>query len=458
MAFFVSVPLASVAHTFRSNNRLGAFWGTFFIIFVCTALGCVLFYAKYCSHYATKLLDRAAAEVSNDARLQDDLLDDNVSESGSYAASVSKWQSRYNGERKRFPSVTIGAEEELRRINGVDAQSVETNGYESPDTITNISTGPSSENDHEEKTEHSPAGQSDPSADRASGEHIGVTTDRVKSELRVHFEEVARNDCAAVNVDDGQDQGLLRLYQVSMLVERLFGSSYFDDQWAIGLSEDRLYEAIVQILNSDGALGRQFAAFSFTAVAISSKGTSLGPGSEAVAASGVRFSFGLFGLLAASGFLCGLTSSLLADFMLRKLNLTQTKEDKTSHEFADEFGFYLRMNGGLNGFAGRYSSSFSNVSPSSAVKASLSSALAKITYQMSLMFFFIPFFWLSLCGLSLRNIRHVSSDGNFSFSAVDFRSLTSSCNSSCCHLATRWVDIDGIIFSFVCVLVAQRSV
>jgi hypothetical protein len=69
---------------------------------------------------------------------------------------------------------------------------------------------------------------------------------------------------------------------------------------------------------------------------------------------GVRFSFGLFGMLSAAGFLCGLTSAILSDLMHRQLCLTQTKEESTSHGFASHFASFLRLNGGLNGFAGMF--------------------------------------------------------------------------------------------------------
>jgi hypothetical protein len=98
------------------------------------------------------------------------------------------------------------------------------------------------------------------------------------------------------------------------------------------------------MLVSDAMVGRQFAAFSFTAVAISSKGadpTQLG---------GALFSFAVFSIISAAGFLCGLTSSVLADVMQRRLTMTQTKEEGTSHEF----GFWLRLIGGLNAFAGMF--------------------------------------------------------------------------------------------------------
>jgi uncharacterized membrane protein len=69
---------------------------------------------------------------------------------------------------------------------------------------------------------------------------------------------------------------------------------------------------------------------------------------------GARFSFSVFAVLAACGFLCGLTGQLLADRMIRLIAMTQTKEEGTAHEFAAEFGGYFRIIGGLIGFAGMF--------------------------------------------------------------------------------------------------------
>lgn len=164
-------------------------------------------------------------------------------------------------------------------------------------------------------------------------------------EVRIQFAEAAEED----GEEQSEGDALLRLYQVSMLVERLHSSFYFDDaSMLIGLSEEQVFTAMETILNSDSALGKQFAAFSFTAVAISSRGAALGASDLAP---GVQFSFSVFSLLGAAGFLCGLTSSVMADLMLRQLSMTQTKEENTGHYFAAQFGSFLRLNGGLNGFA-----------------------------------------------------------------------------------------------------------
>jgi hypothetical protein len=153
--------------------------------------------------------------------------------------------------------------------------------------------------------------------------------------------------------DDGSDNtdSLLCLYQVSMLVERLHSSYYFETSMLIGLSASQVYSAIDVILTSDCLLGMQFAGFSFTAIAISSRGITLGQVEIDPAA---KFSFGLFGLLSAAGFICALTSAVLSDLMRRQLNLTQTKEENRGHGFASYFGGFLRLNGGLNGFAGMF--------------------------------------------------------------------------------------------------------
>jgi hypothetical protein len=149
--------------------------------------------------------------------------------------------------------------------------------------------------------------------------------------------------------EPSEDDSMLRLYQASMLVESLYRSYYFDDSVLLGLSEDQVMAAIEVILSTDSALGKQFAGFSFTAVALASRGASLG---STGLTPGALFSFGLFGVLASGGLICGLTSSYLSDLILRQLSLTQTKEDGNGHHFAAQFGSFIRLNGGLNGFAG----------------------------------------------------------------------------------------------------------
>lgn len=61
--------------------------------------------------------------------------------------------------------------------------------------------------------------------------------------------------------DEKRSSGaMLRLYQAAMFVQRIYGSTYFDESWVFGLSESSLYNAIKAQLASDGTLGRQYAA------------------------------------------------------------------------------------------------------------------------------------------------------------------------------------------------------
>lgn len=353
LSFFVSIPLANIAHNLEGSNRLRAFWGTFALIFVVTSTAYVLLSSKYSSHYAKKLLDRAAAGMASEDETSYSCEEQTADFSN---ASYSAATNAANMLSRRYTKMQLsGLAGESSVIDSALEKQCQ-NSNEDCSCVLDADVENSRGQDVQQINEISDAGEHVLTVQENMNVSEGGSDVSSSKDICVNFVEPRKTEARAPDTKDEDllSSGLLRLYQVSMLIERMFGSSYFDDQWAIGLTEDRLYDAIIQILTSDIALGQQFAAFSFTAVAISSKGTSLGPGSDAVSASGVRFSFGLFGLLAASGFLCGLTSSILADFMLRKIALTQTKDERTSHEFAAEFGFYLRVTGGLNGFAGMY--------------------------------------------------------------------------------------------------------
>jgi hypothetical protein len=153
--------------------------------------------------------------------------------------------------------------------------------------------------------------------------------------------------------EDGDDDSgsSLHLLQVSFLVERLTASAYFDHKcMLLGLSEAQVYAAIEMLLSTDSVLGRQFAAFSFTAIAISSRSVA----KTGDATQSPYFAYGVFSMLSSAGFLCGLTSSILADMMRRQLSLTQTREENTGHIFAQKFATYIRLISGLNGFAGMF--------------------------------------------------------------------------------------------------------
>lgn len=107
------------------------------------------------------------------------------------------------------------------------------------------------------------------------------------------------------------------------MVQRLNASLYFADD-LLGLSEAQVYDAITVTLESDREMGRSLAAFAFTSLAISSRGVPLSSSDSFYLAG--QFSFSIFGMLAASGFLCGLTAAVFADIMLRQFALTNTKE------------------------------------------------------------------------------------------------------------------------------------
>lgn len=48
---------------------------------------------------------------------------------------------------------------------------------------------------------------------------------------------------------------VLRLYQASMFVERIYGSTFIDESWMLGMTEPQLYDAILLVLRMAGALG-----------------------------------------------------------------------------------------------------------------------------------------------------------------------------------------------------------
>jgi hypothetical protein len=184
VAFFCSIPLASTVYSFDNAHRLPAFWGIFAVIFSIASLCTVVFYAKYTSWYATRLLDSAAASIPRTARL------------------------------------SFGYDE------------IAVDGYEA---ATNSVGGGSNEGNIADCVTHD-------------------------GEVRITMDELGDDE----DDKNSNTQSLLRLYQVSMLVERLHSSYYFGEAMLLGLSESQVYTAIEVILSSDSMLGKQFAAFSFT--------------------------------------------------------------------------------------------------------------------------------------------------------------------------------------------------
>eukprot|EP00171_Calliarthron_tuberculosum_P008617 IDg8617t1 len=158
-----------------------------------------------------------------------------------------------------------------------------------------------------------------------------------------------------------------------MFVQRIYGSTYFDESWAFGLSEAQLHDAIRIMLQTDSTLGRQYAAFSFAAIAVASRGvptitTATQPAATASVTAAVasaileqearkrllQFNFGIFSFLGALTFVAGLTAAVLSDLILRQMSFTQISREGTAHFFANRFGFFIRVVGGLNSSAGMF--------------------------------------------------------------------------------------------------------
>jgi hypothetical protein len=356
-------------------------------MFVGTAGGTLLFYSFYQSRYATGMLDRAAAGISHTSRISFGYENISETDSGDGQNDFGKLAGgqdtdcshRDRPERSKMADVE-GQSDGGRKVK-----------FESPLLETaiplenNPASGPSQtqgliENPQPPEATVSGQGPVKTSADtlvvsslvpphgvmRPESKAVEIVKGIAEPRKSV-ASQANNNEPLQPNLDDLQhviqsnashqdpetpiyieDEipgAYLTLYKVSMLVERMFSSTFFDDHWAIGLSEKRLYTAIELLLKNDQALGSQFAIFSFTGVSMSAAGSTLNNASE-------RFSFAVFAVLAAAGFLCGITCSVLSGMLLRQISLTQTKEEGTAHEFSEEFGFYLRMIGGLNSFAG----------------------------------------------------------------------------------------------------------
>jgi hypothetical protein len=336
VAVFISVPIASVAHSYRDGNNIRAFWGTLLPIFFGTGLGTLLFYSFYQSNYASKLLDKAAAAVPNAARLSFGYenvteIDDDSDSQHRLGRIPGSFTSKQGDISISMDSVTVSREQVVAAYVGEPLAKPSEAAVLPPESA-NVDVGSSRVVDS-------------PTTKSALDE---VRSARTK---RVIYATDASTRKHPANIEDEVPSAMLNLYKVTMLVERLFSSSHFDDQWAVGLSEQRLYEAMELILQSDGTFGSQFASFSFAAISLSSRGAAV---ATSTVNQGARFSFSVFAVLAACGFLCGLTGQLLADRMLRLIALTQTKEEGTAHEFAVQFGVYFRIIGGLIGFAGMF--------------------------------------------------------------------------------------------------------
>jgi hypothetical protein len=338
-------------------------------MFIGTACGTLLFYSFYQSRYATSLLDKAAAGISSTSRISfgyENIKDSSSVGSDGRSHQEPRQQISEEDSRRKKDTNPEGKEDECRKVYFGSVQP-------SAPSASHTTQGPTQDQsssalqDFGSAPGHPPK---DPQAqaagpthgpaaihasDRASNEGPGNIVENTNCEPTHGYGEDTRLDVQAddsfheisspISLEEEIPGAYLTLYKVSMLVERMFSSTFFDDHWAIGLSEKRLYSAIELLLKNDQALGSQFAIFAFTGVSMSAAGSTLDKASE-------RFSFAVFAVVAAAGFLCGITCSVLSGMLLRQISLTQTKEDGTAHEFSEEFGHYLRMVGGLNSFAG----------------------------------------------------------------------------------------------------------
>lgn len=276
-SFFISMPLASLAHSWGRNNNLIAFWSTFLAIFVGCAATFVLFFTGYKSMYSNMLLDKAGKGTM------------------------------YERDRRR---ASIGLVSQISEDNDVSV------------SMDDGSARLSSRGDSEE----------------AASEGCFSTSERSAMEYTV-------DDSTGADGDEHEGRGsVLRVYQASLFVQRIYGSTYLDASWTLGLSEQQLYQAVEKLLQTDSTLGREIAAFSFTSLAISSRGVpspdALAGGALAPALRGAQVSFAIFALLAALAFVSGMMSAILADLIVRQLSFTQVKSEGTAHLFVDRFGLY----------------------------------------------------------------------------------------------------------------------
>ena len=301
VAFFVSLPLTGSFFRFLENenrfleNRTELFryyWGLFFGIFFATSIGMVLFYTLYRSAYSTRLMRRAAA--------------------GTEYAHITKEPgglkriSTFTGNINRMLSANSRKDEDTESLDATELDTVVTDSASvavgsavpSPRVPSasapalSTSPGPSSNvrdideivsADPKESEEH--IGRSVPVTDQdAAGIQSFFDDDSTKSEgcksegnyVRKQMSDfMSPSRAIGFEADDPtptSSGASLRLYQASMFVQRIYGSSYFDECWAFGLSETQLYEALRGMLATDSTLGRQYSAFSFAAIAVSSRG------------------------------------------------------------------------------------------------------------------------------------------------------------------------------------------
>ncbi len=378
------------------DHGYSSFWVLTFTFFIFTAIGMMLYYAFYRSQYSKKLMRKAALGTAFADKFQcatpetgplhrtqsvfgmSKALDDRTkSDSESMDDAVDRATeldtvvtdnglvnvpSAAPSPSTRHPASSAP----VLPTSGLDSNISGTGNRDNTDGISDAEAGVTAEGGGGTNRELFPEVQ-EPAPPSPIAPTISVTKSQARG-LQAFFDDESfeptkqnrthtmLSPARAVGFADKDElvqqanTSTLRLYQASMYVERIYGSKYFDESWVFGLSEKSLYDAMRMTLSTDSTLGRQYAAFSFAAIAVSSRGAPLDSSLEAIAS----FNFGIFAFLACLTFVCGLTSAVLADQILRQMTFSDISRDGTAHLFANRFGFFIRVVGSLNSLAGMF--------------------------------------------------------------------------------------------------------
>ena len=409
-------PFQVILGTTGRTHQYLSFWVLTLTFFLCTAVGMVLFYAFYRSQYSKKLMRKAAegtcyakqfgcgppenaplkrtsslfgmaktlnqsskkdSEVVDDAIDRATELDSIVTDGGSMnipSVVSTPQQQRPRSPTRSAPALSIddgggGGSGNVMNPNDNDnnnatrTRRVNFDGIDGGDN-NNTNTDENNGTNQESFPKLTPPTPPSPIAPaitvtKSTAQGLQAFFDEESYEPtkqnRVHSllspaRAVGFADNAELPLANQSATSTLRLYQASMYVQRIYGSTYFDESWIFGLSEKSLYDAIKMTLSTDSTLGRQYAAFSFAAIAVSSRGSSVGSTLKDIE----LFNFGIFAFLACLTFVCGLTSAVLADQIMRQMTFSDINREGTAHLFANRFGFFIRAVGSLNLLAGMF--------------------------------------------------------------------------------------------------------
>lgn len=180
-AVFISMPIASLVHSWEEGNRLIAFWSLFAALLTGVSIALLLLFASYRSRYSNALLDRAAKGTPYDRGQRDG----------------------------HFTAVSIRP-----------------------------------------TTNRSMASLSTARSTQDNMEVVPGTTPSVRGQSDVQVEHIESED-----EGEGRNGSILQLYQASMFVERIYGSTYMDETWMIGMTEQQLNDAVSLVLQTAGTLG-----------------------------------------------------------------------------------------------------------------------------------------------------------------------------------------------------------